>query len=345
MLIDCAHEVQLAVGDRVVIVDQFEEAFTLGGDENRLRVFVQALHAAAEKTAVVLGVRADFYARCLDFPELAEALQTNQMVLGAMTAAEVRDAVTNPAKAAGLQLEAGLVDLMLHDLGAHNRRGKDAYDAGALPLLSHALLVTWQRRQAGRLTIGGYRAAGGIQGAVATTAERAWSDLDEPGQAAAKQLLLRLVRVGDDTQDTRRRSSRHGLLEASTNLPATERALEVLTRARLITLGRRRVWRSPTRRCCTRGPGCAAGSTRTARATSPGSGSRRTRRPGRRTTMTRRCSTAAPGWKACGSTRLTAIAKDFVRTSERQHRKSLWLRRSADLTRGGVRADRRRPRQ
>ena len=231
-----AYQVQIAVGSRVVIVDQFEEAFTLGGDENRLRIFVQALHAAAEKTAVVLGVRADFYARCLDFPELAEALQSRQMVLGAMSAAEVRDAVTNPAKAAGLQLEPGLVDLMLRDLGAHNRRGKDVYDAGALPLLSHALLVTWQRRQAGRLTIAGYRAAGGIQGAVATTAERACADLDEPGQAAARQLLLRLVRVGDDTQDTRRRSSRHNLLEAATNLTATERALEVLTRARLITV-------------------------------------------------------------------------------------------------------------
>ncbi|HEX8864746.1 MAG TPA: hypothetical protein VF821_03730, partial [Lentzea sp.] len=186
VLIEFAHDVQLAIGDRVVVVDQFEEAFTLGGDENRLRIFVQALHAAAEKTSVLLGVRADFYARCLDFPELAEALQNRQMVLGAMSSAEVRDAVTNPAKAAGLQLEPGLVDLMLRDLGAHNRRGKDAYDAGALPLLSHALLVTWQRRQAGRLTISGYRAAGGIQGAVATTAERAWSDLDEPGQAAGR---------------------------------------------------------------------------------------------------------------------------------------------------------------
>ncbi len=328
VLIDCAHEVQLAVGDRVVIVDQFEEAFTLGGDENRLRVFVQALHAAAEKTAVVLGVRADFYARCLDFPELAEALQTNQMVLGAMTAAEVRDAVTNPAKAAGLQLEAGLVDLMLHDLGAHNRRGKDAYDAGALPLLSHALLVTWQRRQAGRLTIGGYRAAGGIQGAVATTAERAWSDLDEPGQAAAKQLLLRLVRVGDDTQDTRRRSSRHGLLEASTNLPATERALEVLTRARLTTLDaasveitheallhawpRLRGWIDEDR---------AGNLTR------------------------QKLEEDAATWSAhehdssllyrgarlegVRQHQVTALAKDFVRASERQHRKSLWLRRSA----------------
>ncbi|GGU47693.1 nSTAND1 domain-containing NTPase [Lentzea flava] len=329
MLIEFAHEVQLAVGDRVVIVDQFEEAFTLGGDENRLRVFVQALHAAAEKTAVVLGVRADFYARCLDFPELADALQNRQMVLGAMSAAEVRDAVTNPAKAAGLQLEPGLVDLLLRDLGAHNRRGKDAYDAGALPLLSHALLVTWQRRQAGRLTISGYRAAGGIQGAVATTAERAWSDLDEPARAAAKQLLLRLVRVGDDTQDTRRRSSRHSLLEASTNLPATERALEVLTRARLITLDagsveitheallhawpRLRSWIDEDR---------AGNLTRQRLEEDATTWSEH----GRDSSLLYR------GARLEGvrhQQEVTAVARDFVRASERQHRKSLWLRRSA----------------
>ncbi len=329
VLVEFAHEVQLAVGDRVLVVDQFEEAFTLGGDENRLRIFVQALHAAAEKTSVVLGVRADFYARCLDFPELAEALQNRQMVLGAMSAAEVRDAVTNPAKAAGLQLEPGLFDLLLRDLGAHNRRGKDAYDAGALPLLSHALLVTWQRRQAGRLTITGYRAAGGIQGAVATTAERAWSDLDDPGQAAAKQLLLRLVRVGEDTQDPRRRSSRHSLLEAAANLSATERALEVLTRARLITMDagsveitheallhawpRLRGWIDEDR---------AGNLTRQKLEEDASTWAE----------QNHDSSLLYRGARLEGARQqqqVTAIAKDFVHASERQHRKSTWLRRSA----------------
>ncbi|MFD4673116.1 hypothetical protein ACFWNN_25575 [Lentzea sp. NPDC058450] len=324
-----AQEVRVAVGDRVVIVDQFEEAFTLGGDEDRLRIFVQALHAAAAKTAVVLGVRADFYARCLDFPELSEALQTRQMVLGAMSAAELRDAVTNPAKAAGLQLEAGLVEVMLRDLGTHNRRGKDAYDAGALPLLGHALLVTWQRRQAGRLTIAGYRAAGGIQGAVAATAERAWSDLDEPARAAARQLLLRLVRVGDDTQDTRRRSSRHSLLEASANLSATERALEVLTHARLITAdaGSVEITHEALLQAWPRLRGWID--------------------EDRAGNLTRqRLEEDAATWSEHGhdssllyrGARLegvrqqqdvTTVAKEFVRTSERQHRKSVWLRRSA----------------
>src|SRR5262249_58521013 len=98
--------------------------------------------------------------------------------------------------AVGLQLESGLVDLMLTDLGVNtSRNGQGSYDAGALPLLSHALLATWQRRQAGRMTVAGYRAAGGIQGAVAATAERAWAHLDAAGQSAARPVLLRRGRV------------------------------------------------------------------------------------------------------------------------------------------------------
>ena len=231
----------------VLVVDQFEEAFTLGGDEARLQVFVQALHAACTPTLpggtppvlVVLGVRADFYGRCLAYPELADALQDRQMVLGPMTSAELREAVSRPAKAAGLQLEPGLIELMLRDLGVRGGRPQGrqgAYDAGALPLLSHALLATWQRRQGGKLTISGYRAAGGIQGAVAATAERAWADLDPAAQRAARPLLLRLVRVGDDTQDTRRRSTRYELVDQAPHRAAAEEALEVLARARLVTL-------------------------------------------------------------------------------------------------------------
>ncbi|TQM81337.1 WD40 repeat protein [Saccharothrix saharensis] len=237
-------------GDRVVVVvDQFEEAFTLSSDENRLQVFVQALHVACTPAVpggtapalVLVGVRADFYGRCLSFPELADALQDRQMVLGPMTSAELREAVSRPAKAAGLQLEPGLIELMLRDLGVRSgrtqaRTGQGAYDAGALPLLSHALLATWQRRQAGKLTIAGYRSAGGIQGAVAATAERAWADLAPEAQHAARPLLLRLVRVGEDTQDTRRRSTRHELVEQAANRDAGEEALEVLARARLVTL-------------------------------------------------------------------------------------------------------------
>ncbi|MEV2211069.1 AAA family ATPase [Streptomyces sp. NPDC050997] len=239
-------------GRPVVIVDQFEEAFTLCSDEADRRAFVQVLHAASTPPGpgaptdpdapgdcpapvlVVLGIRADFYEQCLGYPELADALQHRHMVLGPLTATELREAVTGPAKAVGLELEPGLAELIVREVSADGPRG--AHDAGALPLLSHALLATWQRRKAGRLTLAGYRAAGGIQGAVAATAERAWSGLDPAARTAARLLLLRLVRLSEDTQATRRRGTRRQLAEESTDPGKTEESLEALVRARLVTM-------------------------------------------------------------------------------------------------------------
>ncbi|MDX3456117.1 WD40 repeat domain-containing protein [Streptomyces sp. ME02-8801-2C] len=232
----------------VVIVDQFEETFTLCLDETIRNTFIQVLHAAAmppgedELTGVgegapalvVLGIRADFYDQCLRHPELADALQHRHMVLGPLTTAELREAVSGPARAVGLELEPGLAELIVREVSADGPRG--THDAGVLPLLSHALLATWQRRKAGRLTLSGYRAAGGIQGAVAATAERAWADLDPAARGAARLLLLRLVRLGEDTQATRRRGTRRQLAAESADPDKTEESLEALVRARLVTL-------------------------------------------------------------------------------------------------------------
>ncbi|MBZ3906906.1 WD40 repeat domain-containing protein [Streptomyces griseiscabiei] len=226
----------------VLIVDQFEEAFTLSSDEADRRTLVQLLTAActpgeeggAAPLVVVLGVRADFYEQCLGYPELADALQHRHMVLGPLTTAELREAVTGPAKAVGLEMEPGLAELIVREVSADGPRG--AHDAGVLPLLSHALLVTWQRRKAGRLTLAGYRAAGGIQGAVAATAERAWSGLDPAARTAARLVLLRLVRLNEDTQATRRRGTRRQLADGSADPAKTEESLEAMARARLLTL-------------------------------------------------------------------------------------------------------------
>nr|WP_203729285.1 WD40 repeat domain-containing protein [Streptomyces sp. SID12501] len=248
-----------APGRPVVIVDQFEETFTLCADETVRNTFIQVLHAASSPPGrgerdrsgewapalVVLGIRADFYDQCLRHPELADALQHRHMVLGPLTGAELRDAVTGPAKAVGLELEPGLAELIVREVStggprgggtSHAFRAMGEHDAGVLPLLSHALLATWQRRKAGRLTLSGYRAAGGIQGAVAATAERAWTGLDPAARTAARLLLLRLVRLGEDTQATRRRGTRRQLAAESADPDKTEESLEALVRARLVTL-------------------------------------------------------------------------------------------------------------
>ncbi|WP_194820453.1 AAA family ATPase [Nocardia sp. XZ_19_385] len=229
-----------AGGRRLLLVDQFEELFTLCKDERRRKEFLAALEHLAirgenEPTAVVLAVRADFYARCLDVPVLEDALKHRSYLLGPMRLDELAEAITRPAETAGYKLESGLEELIITELcglgGGEDRQG---YDPGALPLVSHVMEAVWQRREGARLTIDGYRAAGGVVGSVAATAEKAWNELTEFQQAVGKQVLLGLVTVGEDARDTRRKVTRAELL--SRTVEAADAALDALASTRLVTL-------------------------------------------------------------------------------------------------------------
>lgn len=227
-------------GRLVIVVDQFEEVFTLCGERER-RLFIDVLDAIATgpdaPALVVLGMRSDFYARCLDHPPLVDALQRRHVVLGPMSVKELTEAVVEPAKAAGMRLEPHLAEMIIRDAGIPDTRSGEERESvtGVLPLLSHALRATWQHRAHGRLTIAGYKATGGIRGAVTQTAERALAELDAPTQAAAMSVLLRLTRLGEDhRQDSRRQQETRALLTETADPEAAQRALEALVRARLV---------------------------------------------------------------------------------------------------------------
>ncbi|MGH8908275.1 MAG: hypothetical protein ACRD0K_17645 [Egibacteraceae bacterium] len=214
----------------LLVVDQFEETFTLCADEAERRGFVLALAAlageAGTQAVVVLGVRADFYARCADYPELVALVQDRQVLVGLMSLAESREAITGPAARAGLALEPGLVDIVLADLGE---------EPGSLPLLSHALLETWRRRADQTLTIDGYRQAGGVREAIGRTADSVYARLDPVQQAIAKEVFLRLTALGEGTEDTRRAVKRAELLGGREPEPV-EVVLDRLAAARLVIL-------------------------------------------------------------------------------------------------------------
>ncbi|MDQ2788861.1 MAG: ATP-binding protein [Actinomycetota bacterium] len=190
----------------VIVVDQFEEAFILCQDEDRRQAFIRALCVAAAEgggALVVLGLRADHYGRCAAYPKLIEALRIGQVLLGAMTNAQLRSAIEKPAFAAGLELEPGLVEVMLRDLGQGDTAvDVPGYQPGALPLLSHALLATWQQREGRTLTLAAYRLVGGISGAITNTAERAYRVLEPAQQEVARSVLA-------PHDPTRRRRGRH----------------------------------------------------------------------------------------------------------------------------------------
>jgi WD40 repeat protein len=213
----------------LLVVDQFEELFTLCPDEARRARFVDDVLELGESSAVsiVVVLRADFYGHCANHPRLAAAVAEQQLLLGAMQTDELRRAIESPARAAGLRLEAGLVDSMLADVEG---------EPGALPLLSHALYETWAHREGRVLTFAGYRVAGGVRGAIAHTAEQVFTGCSPEEQTLMRELLLRLTELGEGTEDTRRRVPLPELSGGESDAAASA-VLEKLAVSRLLVVG------------------------------------------------------------------------------------------------------------
>ena len=264
----------------VLIVDQFEEVFTQCTDERERRAFIHALCAAAGATGsagppledggrprkpvdsrdgpalVIVGLRADFYARSATYPDLVPYLQDRQVLVGPMDQIGLRAAIEGPAASAGLVVDAGLVEVLLADLGVHPGpagpmadapdgqpletasadvpAASSTYEAGRLPLLAYALQQTWQHREGRRLTVAAYRATGGIDQAVARAADAVYEGLDSEGQQATRRLLLRLVNLGEGIADTRRRVTAAELTDGTSGA-VVGKVLTDLIQARLLT--------------------------------------------------------------------------------------------------------------
>jgi WD40 repeat protein len=156
---------------------------------------------------------------------LVEALRDGQVLVGAMTPEELRQAITGPAEAVGCRVETALVSRLVSDATGQ---------PGALPLVSHALRETWRRRRGTVLSLGAYEAAGGIHHALARTADAVYSGLDDDRRLVAHRLFLRLTALGEGSDDTKRRVRRAELDESA----ATLEVLERLATARLVTVDR-----------------------------------------------------------------------------------------------------------
>ena len=214
----------------VVVVDQFEELFTACGDEGERAAFVAELLGLLEPGSaparVILAVRADYLGWCAQYQELASRVADGAVLVGPMSDDEVRQAVEGPARYAGLEVEPDLLHAVVEDV-----RGRP----GGLPLLSTALLDTWERRRGRTLTHAGYLAAGGVSGALARLADSAYARLAPAEQEAARRILVRLADTGEAGLPVRRR-----VPLAEVAVPgdkAARRALDVLVARRLLTAG------------------------------------------------------------------------------------------------------------
>jgi WD40 repeat protein/DNA-binding SARP family transcriptional activator len=216
-------------GPLVLAVDQFEELFAGPFPEPERRALVDALVEAAwdpeGRAVVLLALRADFFGRLASYPELADLVGPNHVLLGPMSTGELRRAIEGPAEQTGLSVEPALVDALVDDV---------AGEPGGLPLLSTALLDLWRVREGTSLTLAAYERTGGVRGAVGRHAEAAFRSLTEEEQRLARRMLLRLVDGGGGEPVTRRRATR---AELEADDEAVARVLATLVERRLLVTG------------------------------------------------------------------------------------------------------------
>ncbi len=231
----------------LLIVDQFEELFNLCPDEAERAAFISELLALVKAPdqdgiqgcKIVITLRADYYGHCARYPALREQVAAHQEYIGTMSAAELRQAIEKPAQANDWHFEPGLVELLLREAG---------HESGRLPLLSHTLLELWKRRSGRTLTLAGYAAAGGLNTAIAQSAEAVYQKFSPAQQELGRRLLLRLVIVQDGDHETtpvlgtRRRAALHELCAlagsaADVTEADVEYVLNTLASARLVTIG------------------------------------------------------------------------------------------------------------
>jgi WD40 repeat protein/serine/threonine protein kinase len=225
----------------LLFIDQFEEAFTLVTDpaerEHFLGMLYTALSDSNSRLRLVITLRADFYDRPLLHPHFGGLMKDHTELVLPLSPEELERAITEPARRAKVQLEAGLAAAIIGDV--HQ-------EPGALPLLQYAMTELYDRRTGNTLTLEAYHTIGGAMGALARRAEELYLQLDAGQREAVRQLFLRLVTLGEGAEDTRRRAMLGELLHLGGHADVMQSVVDVLGKARLLTFDRDPSTRSAT---------------------------------------------------------------------------------------------------
>ena len=205
-----------------LVVDQCEEVYSLCQNLDERNRFLDRLVSHVATGALVVVLRADHLANVSAHREFAGLVEQSLHLMAAMREDDLREAIERPARESGLSVEPALVQTLVQEVTGN---------PGALPMMSHALQATWQRREGRTLTLGGYQASGGIHEAVARSAEEIYAGLGEDRQAMLRGLLLRLVTPSAEGEPVRARVPRR--LVATD--PDHEQMVDLLVRSRLVT--------------------------------------------------------------------------------------------------------------
>ena len=225
----------------VIVVDQFEEVFTLVEDETDRQHFLNLLYTAVSdvrsRVRVIITLRADYYDRPLLYPEFGELIRSRMETVLPLSAKGLERAIRGPAERVGVTFEQGLVEQTVSEMN---------YQSGALPLLQYALTELFDRRKGRLLTHDAYREIGGAVGALANRADEIYLSLTDTGKELAHQMFMRLVTLGEGAEDTRRRAAQAELLSLTDNTDLMEEIIDQFAAYRLLSMDHDAETRQPT---------------------------------------------------------------------------------------------------
>ncbi len=225
----------------LLVIDQFEEVFTLLEDETERLQFLNLIQEAVTDTRsrvrVLVTLRADYYDRPLHYAEFGELIRSRVETVLPLSAEELERAVSAPAIREGVQFEEGLVSRIVSDVH---------YEPGALPLMQYALTELFEYRDGRRMTLEAYASIGGTGGALAKRADEIYLETDETTQELIRQLFLRLVTLGEGAEDTRRRVNRSELMHVTSEQDIVNEIIDLYASSRLISLDHDPATRQPT---------------------------------------------------------------------------------------------------
>jgi WD40 repeat protein len=198
---------EIAVSPLVVLVDQFEEVYSLCNDSTERQIFIENLiHAAGDRSgcvSVIITLRSDFLGETQRHPALNQVIASVGVIVPAMSEEELRRAISKPAELAGHPLDEAVVSLLLNQTQGRS---------GALPLLQFALTRIWSGLEKGTKPIKTLEDIGGVGGALADEAQRIFDNLNDEEKKIARRVFLGLVQLGEGASDTRRRANVNSLV-------------------------------------------------------------------------------------------------------------------------------------
>lgn len=230
----------LGDGDELVLlIDQFEEIFTMVDSPAQSNHFMELLYHAVtvpdSRIRVIITLRADFYDRPLMHPLFCDLIADRTVVVPPLTANELHRAIVSPLNDLDMTIDDELISLIIDEVKEQ---------PGTLPMLQYALTRLFEKRDGKRLTVEAYQEIGGILGSLTRQADELYYQLNNEQQIATQQLFLRLVTLGEGTEDTRKQALQSELISIGGD--AMREVFEIFGASRLITFNNDSITREPT---------------------------------------------------------------------------------------------------